>query len=381
MRRRIHSSGPMGLLLLIYLGTMALANLLTPVQAFSETENRVLQEQPNFSLRTLLSGRFTSDYERYASDQIALRNLWIGIKTDADRALGKRESNGVFLGKGGYLMERYTSPPDAQVIERGQALQAFHQATPELAKVMMLVPTAAAFFPDKLPAYAPVGDQLMDLERMREVLPDGIRLADAYSALYPERSRAIFYQTDHHWTAKGAYCAYRELGAYLGFVPQAEDSFRIQSVTDDFYGSLHAKSGFRHLPADQIPLYMPKEESALTVLYEEEGRVTSTLYEMPRLQEKDKYAVFLDGNHALLRIMTDGPPEKKLLVVKDSYANSLIPFLTGHYGEIDVVDLRYYSESLLSLVRERGFQDMLILYNSKTFFEDSSISQIMEETS
>jgi len=381
MRRRIHSSDPVGLLLLFYIGTVALANLLTPVKAFSETENRVLQERPDFTLRTLLSGQFASDYERYASDQIALRNLWIGMKTDVDRALGKRESNGVFLGKGGYLLERYSSPSDAQVNERGQALQAFHQATPNLPKVMMLVPTAAAFFPDKLPEYAPVGDQLMDLKRMRERLPDGIRLAETYSALYPERSRAIFYQTDHHWTTNGAYYAYRELSAYLGFVPQAEDSFCIQSVTDAFYGSLHAKSGFRHLSPDQIQLYLPRQENALTVLYEEEGRVTNTLYEMARLQEKDKYAVFLDGNHALIRIITDGPPEKKLLVVKDSYANSLIPFLTEHYGEIDVVDLRYYSESLLTLVRERGFQDMLILYNIKTFFEDSSILQIVEETS
>lgn len=381
MRRRMNSTYLIGLLLLLYIGGVALATMLTPEKTFSETENRVLEGRPNFSLRVLLSGQFSADYERYTSDQVAFRNLWVGMKTDVDRVLGKRESQGVFLGKDGYLMEQYLSPSATQLAERGQAMVALDQATPDLHKVLMLVPTAAAIFPDKLPAHAPVGDQLADVEQLKTLLPDGIQFADAYAALYPKRSQSIYYKTDHHWTTKGAYYAYRELAGHLGIVPQEEDFFRIHLATEEFYGSLYSKSGYRHLSPDSIGLYLPREQESIKVSYAEERRVTDSLYAENRLDEKDKYAVFLDGNHALIRIVTGGPPEKKLLVVKDSYANSLIPFLTQHYGEIDVVDLRYFTDSLLDLIRERGFQDMLILYNIKTFFEDPSILNVMEEIS
>ncbi|WP_059050911.1 DHHW family protein [Paenibacillus senegalimassiliensis] len=379
MRRRVNSTYLIGLLLLLYIGGVALATMLTPEKTFSETENRVLEGRPSFSLRVLLSGQFTADYERYMSDQVAFRNLWVGMKTDLDRALGKQESQGVFLGKDGYLLEQYISPSATQLAERGQAMVALDQATPDLHKVLMLVPTAAALYPDKLPAHAPVGDQLADVEQLKTLLPDGIQFADAYSALYPNRSQPIYYKTDHHWTTKGAYYAYRELAGHLGIVPQEEDSFRIHLATKEFYGSLYSKSGYRHLSPDSIGLYLPREQESIKVSYEEERRVTDSLYAENRLDEKDKYAVFLDGNHVLIRIVTGGPPEKKLLVVKDSYANSLIPFLTEHYGEIDVVDLRYFTDSLLDLIRERGFQDMVILYNIKTFVEDPSILNVVEE--
>lgn len=380
MRRLVKSNSLIGLLLLFYIGGISLANMLTPDKSFSDTENRVLEKRPDLSLRALTTGQFTSDYERYATDQIAFRDVWAGMKTDADRAIGKKESNGVFLGKDGQLMERYTSPPDAELEERVEAIRSFDQATPGPRKVVMLVPTAAALFPEKLPEYAPVGDQLADLKRIGRLLPPNIQVADAYSALAAERDQPLFYKTDHHWTTKGAYYAYRELGSKLGFVPQEESSFRIDLATDEFYGSLYSKSGFRRLQPDHIQLYIPKQESPLKVLYEEEGRLTDSLYEKEKLDEKDKYAVFLGGNEALVRIVSEGPPRKKLLIVKDSFANSLIPFLTKHYGEIDVVDLRYFTGSLPDLARERGYQDMLILYNIKTFFEDPSILNVSEES-
>ncbi|REE57569.1 DHHW motif protein [Paenibacillus taihuensis] len=121
-----------------------------------------------------------------------------------------------------------------------------------------------------------------------------------------------------------------------------------------------------------------KSSNSVKVKYEDDGTMSDSLYVLDNLQKKDKYSVFLNGNHALIRILTDGPANKKLLVVKDSYANSMIPFVTRHFGEIDVVDLRYYEDSLLPLIQERKISDLLILYNIKTFFEDSSILNIME---
>ncbi|WP_028609139.1 DHHW family protein [Paenibacillus harenae] len=373
-----------GLSLLLFIGAMAVINVLTPDKAFSESENRVLERRPSFSLRSLMSGSFTTDYEQYATDQFAFRDAWIGIKTDTDRVLGKKDSNGVYLGEDGYLIQSFTSPQETDVAERTEAIHSFHQATPGLRKYIMLAPTAASLLQSKLPAYAPVGDEQAVLNQVRQMLgrlqPD-IRFVDVYPALYVKREESILYKTDHHWTTKGAYYAYRALCEQMRIVPKNEAAFNIRQVTNAFYGSLYSKSGFRHLQPDRIDLYMPKEESRLQVEYVEEGRITDSLYELDNLDKKDKYAVFLNGNHALVRITTAHSAGKKLLVVKDSYANSLIPFLTEHFAEIDVVDLRYYSESLTELAADRQYHEMLVLYNIDTFFEDTFILNLTESRS
>lgn len=364
-----------GLSLLLFIGAMSVMNVLAPDKSFSESENRVLERRPIFSLRSLWLGEFMADYVQYASDQFAFRDVWIGIKTDADRASGKKDSNGVYLGADGYLIQSFTSPQAADVEERIRAIHSFHQATPGLRKYIMLAPTAASILQDKLPAHAPVGDQQAVLHQVRQMLeqrgPD-IRFVDVYPALHAKRTEYLFYKTDHHWTTKGAYYAYRVLCERMGIVPKDEAAFQIRQVTDAFYGSLYSKSGFRHLQPDRIDLYMPKEESRIKAEYVEEDRTTDSLYALDNLEKKDKYKVFLNGNHALVRVTTAHPDGKKLLVVKDSYANSLIPLLTEHFAEIDVVDLRYYSESLAELATDR-YDVMLMLYNIHTFVEDAFI--------
>ncbi|GIO34538.1 MULTISPECIES: DHHW family protein [Paenibacillus] len=361
------------LLLLFFVSLIAIFNIASPDRAFSESENRMLVQLPRFSLKALLSGTFTSDFEKYVSDQFAFRDLWIGAKTDTDRLLGKKESNGVYLGKDGYLIQKFVPPAEGDLEAKMEAVHAFDDATPGLRKYAMIVPTAAAVLQDKLPKYAETGVEEAYLGQIRQKLPSDIRFVDVFPALYAERDQPIFYKTDHHWTTQGAHAAYLELCKQMGLKPQNEEGFRIRQVTGGFYGSLYSKSGFRHLRPDGIQLYLPKEQEKYTVTYVGEGQTSDSLYAMDQLQKKDKYAVFLNGNHALIRIQSARPNGKKLLVVKDSYANSFIPFLLGHFGEIDVADLRYYEDDLAAFVKEQGIQDMLLLYNVNTFFEDPSI--------
>ncbi|WP_019639244.1 DHHW family protein [Paenibacillus fonticola] len=365
-------------MLLLFIGAMVVINILTTDKAFSEAENRVLEGRPAFELRSLISGTFTTNYERYVSDQFAFRGVWVGIKTDADRLVGKKDSNGVYLGEDGYLFQQFTLPNAAEVEERSAAIHSFHRATQGLNKYVMLVPTSAALLADKLPANAQIGDERAAINQVRELLRSDIRFVEVYPALHDRREESIYYKTDHHWTSTGAYYGYQALCRRMGIVPNSEAEFDIRLATDKFYGSLYSKSGFRHLQPDRIDLYLPREENQIKVEYVDEGRTTNSLYELEQLNKKDKYAVFLNGNHPLIRITTANPNGKRLLVVKDSYANSLIPFLAEHFAEIDVVDLRYYDESLLKLVQDRQFQDMVILYNVHTFFEDISILNLSE---
>ncbi|MFO1445046.1 hypothetical protein KDN24_17965 [Bacillus sp. Bva_UNVM-123] len=368
----------LALLLLLFISVVAVFNLSSTDRSFSESENRILEQLPPFSLKALLSGDFTVDFEKYVSDQFIFRDFWIGAKNDTDRLMGKKESNGIYLGNNGYLIQEFNPPTKEDLKEKIDAIHAFNQATPELQKYMMLVPTAAALYKDKLPKYAIIGDQETYLKKVQQMLQPNIRFIDVFPSLYAESNQPIFYKTDHHWTTQGAYVAYLELCRQMGLTPQTEEEFNIKQVAAEFYGSLYSKSGFKHVRPDRMKLYLPKDQKKYTVTYVDEGKTTDSLYEMEQLQRKDKYAVFLNGNHALIQIKTANTSGRKLLVVKDSYANSLIPFLLNHFSEINVVDLRYYEEDLVTFVNEHGIQDMLLLYNANTFFEDPFIKNLTE---
>ncbi|GIP03324.1 membrane protein [Paenibacillus lautus] len=368
----------LALLLILFISVIAILNLLAADRSFSESENRMLEQLPHFSLKTLVSGDFTADFEKYVSDQFVFRDFWIGAKTDTDRLMGKKMSNGVYLGTNGYLIQDVISPAEEDLKEKIEAIHAFDQATPYMQKYVMLAPTAAALYQDKLPKYAVIGDQEAYLNKVKQWLHPNIRFIDVFPSLYAERDQPIFYQTDHHWTTQGAYVAYLELCRQMGLTPQNEEEFNIQQVTDEFYGSLYSKSGFRHVQPDRLELHLPKDQERYTVTYVDEEKTADSLYAMEQLQRKDKYAVFLNGNHARIHIKTANPNGRKLLVVKDSYANSLIPFLLKHFSEIDVVDLRYYEEDLASFANDQGIQNMLLLYNANTFFEDPSIKNVTE---
>ncbi|CAH0438788.1 Conserved hypothetical protein [Clostridium neonatale] len=164
----------------------------------------------------------------------------------------------------------------------------------------------------------------------------------------------------------------------LGIKYLTEDKFDVEDVTNDFYGSLYYKMGTGIGKPDTIKIYAPKYENNIVVNYVNEEKKVASLYNNSKLDGKEKYEVFTDGNHPLINIRTDGDYKKKLLVIKDSYANSFIPFLTTHYGEIDVVDLRYYVDNLDYLIENDGITDVLFLFNVNTFDEDNSILNISE---
>jgi hypothetical protein len=366
----------LAIVLPVFTGAILVMNLLTPSIIFSEAENRMLQQFPRFSLEALRTGKFTSEFEVYLSDQFTKRDLWIGLKSEWDLAMGRRESNGIYLGQDGYLIQKFPSPKKGDLEKKVNTLQLLDKATPGLRKYLMVVPTAAAVLEDKLPPYASGGDEKVYWEKLKASQLGGFRLIDILPILETNKEQAIYYKTDHHWATKGAFLGYWALGEPMGFAPRNEDDFSIRQVTSQFYGTLYSKSGFRHLQPDAIELYDPKAPGNIFVEYVDEQQTKHSMYAMENLAKKDKYTVFFNGNHGLLRITTGHAEGRRLLIVKDSYANSLLPFLSLHFNEINVIDLRYYDGDLLKLMEDRSIQDLLIMYNMKTFFEDPSIQSL-----
>ncbi|MDT8977896.1 DHHW family protein [Paenibacillus sp. chi10] len=370
------SQSGIAILFLSLIGLVLMLNLILPKREFSEAENRKLEQLPAFSFHSFISGKFTSNFEKFITDQFVARDVWIGVKSNADQAIGKKESNGVYLGKDGYLIQKFVEVNTGELEEKIQSINAFHSAMPELNKYVILAPTAVSVLQSKLPDYVSENRELDALHTVKTSLNSGIRYVDVYPALSSHQNEPIYYKTDHHWTSKGAFYAYQQLSREMGFKPMMEEEFDIQTITDDFYGSLYSKSGFRNLHSDSIDLYVPKNEGKVTVDYVEEQQSTNSMYVMDNRMKKDKYTVFFNGNHSLIQMKTSHREGKKLLVVKDSYANSFVPFLTSHFSEIYMVDLRYYEGDVAALARQHQIHDMLILYNMNTFIEDPSINHL-----
>ena len=366
------------LMSLVFIGFITIViifNILKVDQTFSEEENRTLATMPKFTIKSFLSGDFTKEYTKYVEDNFAGKKGFVSIKTNLEKLEGKDEINSIFIGNNGQLFERFTEGSSEEIDSKIDAINSFYESHSNLNTSFMLTPTATKLLEEKLPKYAPNDDELEYINKIFSGLNDNIITINPYDALNQNKNEYIFYKTDHHWTSKGAYIAYTVMCESLGLTPSSIDEFDVINVTNSFYGSLSSKVGVKGKTVDSIDVYVPKE-SDIVVNYVTEQKKSTSLFDSTFLDKKDKYEVFTGGNHPLINIKTLGDPNKKLLVIKDSYANCFLPFLTSHYGEINVVDLRYYYDDLDKLIENREITDVLFLYNANTFNTDDSILNI-----
>lgn len=350
-------------------------NILTKDKSFSEIENRTLTTMPKFTISSFMNGDFSEDFSSYINDNFAGRNGFLSIKTSFEKLLGKTKINSVYLGKKNYLIQSFTEASEEETSAKINAINSFFNEHSNLNTSIMLVPTATKVLEEYLPPFSVNDDELALIDKVFSQLNENIIKINPYNALYENKDNYVYYKTDHHWTSNGAYIAYTEFCKALGLTAKSKDEFDIVNVTDKFYGSLSSKIGVLGNTSDSIELYVPKY-SPMVVNYISEQFKSSTLFKSEALNTKDKYEVFTGGNHPLINIKSTGDPSKKLLLIKDSYANCFLPFLTSHYGEIFVVDLRYYYDNINTLIENNSITDLLFLFNANTFNSDDSILNI-----
>lgn len=348
--------------------------LFTGARAFSPLENRNLQQRPALTLAGVTSGRYESRFDDYVSDQFPFRDAWVALKTAIDRLGGRTESNGVYLGGDGYLIQDFTMPSEADYRANLDALAGFLQRHGDLKQYVMIAPTAVTVERDRLPALAPAGDEGGYLDRLaRDLAGTPARFIDLRAALAGARAQGqVYYRTDHHWTSDGAHAAYLALSAAAGLSGEAARLER-RLLSGDFQGTLSASSGFLPMERDALWAYVPPEDEQFVVTYVGENRRSASLFAAAHLDTRDQYAVFLDGNHPEIRIETTAANGRALLVLKDSYANCLIPMLVGDYEKIIVVDPRYFTGRLEVLMEAEGVNEVLVLYNASTLAGDTAL--------
>ena len=376
-RRRIRDFNRLtALLLAVVILVLTLVNLLVPDREFSENENRMLTVFPKPSWSDISDGSYMSSLSSYMTDQFVGRDNWISFKLTLDKLLGKREANGVYLGKEDYLIG-IPSEPDWEHVDRNlQAINAFAQSHSDLSIHMSIVPNAACVLSGFLPQNAPVRDQRADLAALQSKLDSSVAFIDVTEDLTAHASEGLYYRTDHHWTTLGAYYAFLSMADSL----QISDpllNYNKYTVSDSFSGTLASKSGC-HAVQDSIEVFEPLgTDVQYYVIYSDTHEKSASLYQSAYLKEKDQYAVFLGGNHPMVTIRTTNNNNRSLLVIKDSYANSLIPFLVPYYEEIILVDPRYYYDSVESIISSELITDVLFLYNLDTFLGDTSLADVL----
>ena len=362
--------------------------LAAPKQSFSENENRALATWPSYSFASLKDGSYMTGIQSYLSDHFPLRDQFMTLKTKFEMLSGKEEINSIYLAKDGYLIEAYKEPTQNQkIITQFQKLQDAITTDAKEHVRLMLVPTAISTYNNKLPDGAPDKGVLRQIDTMNTLytaLPS-MQKVDAWRALQKaaekEASEAastgLYYHTDHHWTTHGAYIGYQAYCQAAGLNPMPEKDFQQTVVTKDFHGTIYSKLHDSTVPGDSITLYENPADQ-LTVNYPDTGEVTDTLYNRDYLAQKDKYSMFLNNLHPLVEITnTAADSDRQLVLIKDSYANSMVPFLVHHYEKIYVLDTRYYRFGPSSFINEHPeVTDVLLLYNMNTIDTDLGIGGI-----
>ena len=339
---------------------MLLLFIVLPDNSFSEMENRSLEGIPSFDRTDLLNGSFMKNAEKWAADQFPGRTGWVRIRTETARIAGQNRIGGVYICDGGYLMEEAVQPDEEFLSRLVQNLTVFRANHQDMNFYMMIAPTAVTVLRDKLPANAPAEDQnalIRDFYSTMQLV--GYTPIDVGDVLAAKKDEYIYYRTDHHWTTYGAYNAFRHAAGIMGLDPDSV-YYNALAVTADFNGTLSGKSCTFGNEEDVISVWFPQDREYL--------------------EKKDKYSMFLDNMHPLIVIENANADSGRCLaLVKDSYANCFLPFLAQYYRQIDIVDPRYYTENLETLIATDGIDEVLLLYNANTFFSDSSLAGLVAQ--
>lgn len=336
-------------------------------KVFSDLENRNLKTSVKFTFDRFISGEFQSDYETYINDQFPLRDKWISLKAIGETALAKVENNNIILGKSGKLFEKFNSYDSERLDKNIEAVNILGEKYKDKVTVM-IAPNSYEIYKEYLPKGTSLVKQEELIYNIYSRLTNTENL-DVYQELLHHKDEYIYYNTDHHWTTYGAYLAYCQFIKAQGIDPVNLGSLSKVDLKG-FYGTYFSKAKPINIKSDILTYY---EFDNRTLQLSEED-IYDSLYDYSKVELRDKYSVFLRGNNPITIIKNNNLSNgKKLLVIKDSYANSLVPFLTEDYEEIHVIDLRSYAPRLSNYIDENNFDDIFILYNLKNFVTDNYV--------
>ena len=377
MKKNILKKYPTFFVFSILVILFTVIDIINSPNEFSELENRKLSQMPILSLKSYIDTSFSSDYEKYINDQFFLRDNWIDLKSRIEYLLGKRENNDIIFGKENYLFKKFTTFNDEMLKNNLNSIITF---TNNYNKEVdfFIIPNSYAIYDELTPRYLPLVDQLSLINSINSYLSlksnDHINTINVAEELLKNKDDYIYYKTDHHWTSYGAYLAYLTYMDYLGL--EIVDINNLEKITiNNFLGTYYNRSKYFKADSDFITYY-----NILGLHIEIDGKEQLSLMDLDKFKGSDKYSAFLWGNNGLTKVINENISEERkgssILIFKDSYANSFIQFLSYNYEIIDIIDLRYFKESIRNFMKDKDYNEILIMYSFNNLSSDINIRRL-----
>ena len=264
-------------------------------------------------------------------------------------------------------MEIYYGDPNLNKLPRfAQALNTFAANNPNLNVYSMVIPKAAAFYLDKSPSYKHLaGRTLNDLNNLNKLYSDKVQAINIYNILNQHKNEDIYMRTDHHWSSLGAYYAVKQFASDLG-LPFQDISTYTKNSRVGYRGTMYAYSGYHDIiknnPEDFVT-YVPKATYTYETYdqsFQNPKKRDSIFHKVGDNAVSSWYLTFIGGDSYSVKIKSNACNNgRKLLIVKDSYGNALVPYLLYSFEEIYVVDAREFQIHLDTFTEQQGITDVL----------------------
>ena len=355
--------------------SLIIINLLLPKKVFSEQENRYLASIPDFNFKDLVSGEYVEELDNYINDHFAFRDFWLKLNSFVQIATGKTENNGVYIGKDGYLFEKfeYTDAQKENIKMAEKAINDFAVKT-GLPTYFMLAPNSIYINQDKLPNNVTSPDQSAIINEIYSACTNVTCINTIKSFEENKNNVQLYFRTDHHMTSEGAYLLYQDFCKSANIEPAKLSDFTKETVSTSFLGTFDSKAQVPFQKQDEITVY--KNDINTNVSGDYDGKKYNSIFNEDYLDKKDKYSYFLNGNNAKVVIKTNVNNGKKLLVIKDSYSHIMAQFLCQNYEEVHFLDPRYYNLPLMDYCKENDIDETLFLYNVSNLVSDLGIRNV-----
>jgi len=358
---------------LIFIFSVPIITFFSEDKKISEIENKILTQFPRLSLDNIYSKRFMKNFDNYTSDQFPFRPSFIKLKNTYSYIIGQREFRDIYIGKNNRLMEKYEFNKKAvdENISNILSMSYYMYEIKNIKSKLMVVPTSIAFYKNDLPSFSISDNQKDSLDYIDKNILDKnyISFYTPYNVLDKNKNKYIYFNTDHHWTQLGAYISYLDMFNYKYNDKTLFNNYK--KVSNDFYGTYYSKALLPMIKGDSIYSYSDFNNFKIEINFDE---TYNTLYDNSKLKGKNKYQYFLHGDPGFAVISGNKNKSNEIIVFKDSYAHSFIPFLTNNYSKIHVVDPRYYNIDLEDYLNKNpNISDALFINNiqslNSTFYK------------
>ncbi len=359
---------------------IVILNFLLPKKEFSEQENRYYATIPRFTLESFVDGTYLNKVNDYINDHFAFRDIFLKINSWWElKILGKKEINEVYIGKDSYLFEKFKfEDKEKNIFENNiRIISSFAEKMNEL-KVktyFILVPNSIYINSNKLPENVQAPNQQELINEAYNNTIGTINVNVTNRLLNENKNKELYFKTDHHINSDGAYIVYDEFCKMANIEAEPIDNFKKEEVTDKFLGTFDSKAQVYNQKPDSIYVYKNSNNTDIKeAIYDKE--TTKSIFNEEFLNTKDKYSYFLNGNNSKVIVKTHINNNKKLLVIKDSYAHIMSQFLCQNYSEIHFLDPRYTGFDYKEYVKENNIDDIVFIYNLSNFVEDRNLNKI-----